>query len=269
LRDFSDYLENKDIEDLDNVSPGIVAGYLRGLSDIGLSAKTVARHMSSVRNLFRFLISEGILKRDPTEGLKPPKLPENLPDIVSVEQMESLINAIDLDSAKGLGIRDRAILETMYATGMRESEVINLNTDDVYEDIGFVRVFGKGSKERLVPINGQALYWIDRYSRDVRPKLQSKKRSTILFLNFRGGQLSRMGLYKIVVKWAKKAGLDNVHPHTIRHAFATHLIEGGADLIAVQEMLGHADISTTQIYTNISRKHLHKVYHRYHPRGKD
>lgn len=267
IADFTEYLREKDISDITNISQVNIVGFLRMLTDIGLSSKSVARKLSSIRGFFRYLLLESKLEKDPTEGVDMPKLPKPLPDVISPEQIDSILNGVDLTHPRGLGIRDRAILETLYATGARESEIIGLKTQDVYEDIAFVRVFGKGSKERLVPINESALHWISRYRRDVRPVLASKKKTPVLFLNVRGGQLSRMGLYKIVRKWCDKAGLPEVHPHTFRHAFATHLIEGGADLRAVQEMLGHADISTTQIYTNISREHLHKVYIKFHPRG--
>lgn len=267
LRAFVDYIRGKKITDVGEISQSVVVGFLRKLTDRGLAAKTISRNMSSIRGFFRYLMLEGKLERDPTEAVDLPKLPKPLPDIISVEQVEKIMDAVDLDFHRGLGIRDRAVLETLYATGVRESEIIDLKTQDVYEDIGFVRVFGKGSKERLVPINENALYWIDRYKRDIRPKLMSNKRTPILFLTGRGNRLSRMGLYNIVSRWSEKAGLPEVHPHTFRHAFATHLIEGGADLRAVQEMLGHEDISTTQIYTNIGRKHLHEVYRKFHPRG--
>jgi len=267
LKDFALGLAAKNIEFLEDVTPGVIAGHLRDLTDIGLSSKSIARKMSSIRGLFKYSIYEGITKFDPTEGLKMPRTPKLLPDVISVEEVESMLEAVKLDNPRGLGIRDRAILETLYGTGGRESEIIDMKTDDVYKDIGFVRLFGKGRKERLVPINEVALHWIDRYLRDVRPELKGEKRSTVLFMNNRGGKLSRMGLYNIVRRWSKAADLKGVHPHTLRHAFATHLIEGGADLRAVQEMLGHADISTTQIYTNVSTKYLHEVHRKYHPRG--
>jgi len=267
LRDFGDYLFGKSIENIGDITQGHIISYLRKLSDLELSAKSLARKMSSIRGLFKYLILEGELKRNPTEGVDLPKLPKPLPDVISIGQMEKIMNAVDLTHPKGLGIRDRAILETLYGTGARESEVIDMTTADVYEDIGFVRLFGKGRKERLVPINESALHWISRYKRDVRPGLMKKHRTPALFLNFRGGKLSRMGLYTIVTKWCDKAGLPEVHPHTFRHAFATHLIEGGAGLRAVQEMLGHADISSTQIYTNVGKNYLHEVYRKCHPRG--
>ncbi|HHS49805.1 MAG TPA: tyrosine recombinase XerD [candidate division Zixibacteria bacterium] len=267
LRDFAEHLATREIDDLSQVTPLVIAGHLRALTDIGLSAKSVARKMSSIRGLFGFVISEGLLKKDPTEGLTLPKMPKSLPDVIDFPSVERILESIDLGRTNGLGIRDRAIIETLYGTGARESELIDLETGDVFEDIAFVRLFGKGRKERLVPINESALYWIDRYSRDVRPYLKKDKRTPILFLNWRGGRFSRMGIYKIVRKCAEGAGIEGVHPHTFRHSFATHLVEGGADLRAVQEMLGHEDISTTQIYTNIGKEYLHSVYHKYHPRG--
>lgn len=264
---FAEYLREKGISDIGEITSTQIVSFLRNLTNLELSTKSIARKMTTIRSFFRYLILEGNLEEDPTEGIEMPKLPKPLPDIISVEQVSRIIDGVDLTLAKGLGIRDRAILETLYATGARESEVINMKKQDIYEDIGFVRIFGKGSKERLVPINRAALYWINRYLRDVRPGLVSKKVSPVIFLTNRGNPLSRMGLYNIVRNWSDKAGLEDVHPHTFRHAFATHLIEGGAGLRAVQEMLGHADISSTQIYTNVSRKYLHDAYDKFHPRG--
>lgn len=264
---FSEYLREKGISDIGEISSTQIVSFLRNLTNLELSTKSIARKMTTIRSFFRYLILEGNLEEDPTEGIEMPKLPKPLPDIISVDQVSQIIDGVDLTLAKGLGIRDRAILETLYATGARESEVINMKKQDIYKDIGFVRIFGKGSKERLVPINRAALYWIDRYLRDVRPGLVSNKVSPVIFLTNRGNPLSRMGLYNIVRKWSDKAGFVDVHPHTFRHAFATHLIEGGAGLRAVQEMLGHADISSTQIYTNVSRKYLHDAYDKFHPRG--
>ena len=269
LRDFSEYMEDKGVAGLYVITVGHIAGHLRQLTDMGLSARSIARRISSIRGLFKYLISEGLLKKDPTEGLELPKLPHPLPDVISVEQVNLILDSVDLTHPKGLGIRDRAILEALYGTGARESELIDMTTQDIFEDIGFVRLLGKGQKERLVPINETALHWISRYRRDVRNKLTGGRRTPILFLNYRGGKLSRMGFYNIVCKWCKKAGLHEVHPHTFRHAFATHLIEGGANLRAVQEMLGHADISSTQIYTNVGTRYLHEVYDKYHPRGRE
>jgi len=267
LRDFAEYLAGRGVASPEEVTPVIIAAHLRALTEIGLSSKSIARKMSSIRGLFKYIVAEGLLKKDPTEGLKMPKLPSSLPEVLSFEQIEKILGAINLEGPRGLGIRDRAIIETLYGTGARESELINMETGDVYKDIGFVRLFGKGKKERLVPINDSALYWIDRYCRDVRPALKKDKRTPTLFLNVRGGRLSRMGLYKIVKGRSDTAGIEGVHPHIFRHSFATHLVEGGADLRAVQEMLGHEDISTTQIYTNIGKEYLHGLYHKYHPRG--
>ncbi|HDR90770.1 MAG TPA: site-specific tyrosine recombinase XerD [candidate division Zixibacteria bacterium] len=264
---FAEYLREKGFSIISEITSTQIVSFLRNLTHLGLSAKSIARKLTTIRIFFRYLLLESILEEDPTEGVEMPKLPKPLPDIISVEQVSRIIDGVDLTLAKGLGIRDRAILETLYATGARESEVINMKKQDIYEDIGFVRIFGKGSKERLVPINRTALHWISRYMRDVRPGLMSKRITPVIFLTNRGNPLSRMGLYNIVRRWSEKAGLENVHPHTFRHAFATHLVEGGAGLRAVQEMLGHADISSTQIYTNVSRKYLHDAYEKFHPRG--
>jgi len=268
LRDFICHLDGKAITGFENIEPVTIAGYLRELTEIGLSSRSIARKMSSIRSFFKFMLTEGLLDKNPTEGLKPPKLPQPLPDVITTEQVDNILETIYLGDSRGLGIRDRAIIETLYATGARESEIINMETSDIYEDIGFVRIIGKGNKERLVPINNSALHWIGRYIRDVRPRLMAKfRRIPLIFLTYRGKKLSRMGLFNIVKKWSEAAGVPEVHPHTFRHAFATHLVDGGADLRSVQEMLGHSDISSTQIYTNLSRNYLKDVYRKFHPRG--
>ncbi|MBN2544028.1 site-specific tyrosine recombinase XerD [bacterium] len=264
---FLAFLEEKGVEKLEAVDTFNISSYIRHLSNQGLSARSIARNFSSLHSFYRYLIVENIVKADPLEGMSLPKQKEALPHVLTVDEIDRVISVIDLSNI--LGLRDRAILEFMYATGARISEVINMIPSNILWDIEVVRIFGKGSKERLVPIGATALYWIKRYMRDSRPYLGKKGHSEHLFRTNRGKGFSRMGMWKVVRKYIEKAGIKKpVHPHTFRHSFATHLIEGGADLRAVQEMLGHADISTTQIYTNISREFVKKVYREFHPRDR-
>lgn len=220
---------------------------------MGLSANSVARNLSSIRGFYRFLIEENYIDYDPTETIDRPKLARRLPSVLSYDEIRKLIEMPDVRNH--LGLRDRAMLETIYACGLRVSELLNLKLNDIHWQQEFVRIYGKGRKERLVPIARSALNWIQRYLDRARPLLDRFNRSDgALFLNVRGQGLSRMGFWKILNKYAEQADIrKEIHPHTFRHSFATHLLEGGADLRAVQEMLGHADISTTQIYTHIDR----------------
>lgn len=203
---------------------------------------------------------------DISENIEMPKLKRHLPETLTAEETDKIITLPDISTPAG--IRDRAMLETLYACGLRVSELINLSARDIIVDAEIVRVFGKGSKERLVPIGSHALNWINEYLSKVRPMLiKTGKSETALFLNMRGSKLSRMGIWKIIKQYSDLAGIRDVHPHTFRHSFATHLLEGGADLRAVQEMLGHADIATTQIYTHIDREFIKEVHKTFHPRA--
>jgi integrase/recombinase XerD len=215
----------------------------------------------------KFLIGEQLTQRDPARLVESPKLPKKLPDVLNPDEVDEILK--QPDTASDLGLRDRAILETMYATGMRVSELIGLKRSSVDEREGFVRVFGKGSKERIVPIGRSALKWLRRYLLKVRVRLaRDGNGQETLFLNARGKPMSRMSVWNIVRASSTRSGLEKeVHPHTLRHSFATHLLEGGADLRAVQEMLGHSDIATTQIYTHIDREYLKEVHRTFHPRG--
>ena len=262
---FNTFLEGKGINSPDEVTPGIASGYIRYLLQLGLSPRSVARNISSLRTFWSFLIINNYAQKDPFEGLELPKTAKNLPDVLSVEEVERMLEAVRIDSP--LGLRDRALLEFMYATGGRVSEVINVKISDLHADVGFVRFIGKGDKERIVPIAESAIYWVQRYLRDGRPALAKPSSGGYIFLNNRGGKLSRMGIWKIVRRWTEHAGIKKpVHPHTLRHSFATHLLEGGADIRAVQQMLGHESIATTQIYTNVSKEWIYEIYHKYHPR---
>ena len=247
-------------------SARILREYVYHLKDLGLSPASIRRNVSAVRSYFRFMIAEGELVRDPSEKLESPKRWRSLPEVLTVDEAEKLLTAPSLDEP--FAFRDRAMLELAYGAGLRVSEWITLSVKDVLMDDHLLRVFGKGSKERLVPIGRKAIGAVAIYLRELRPKLERGQGKGILFLNARGEPLSRMGAWKILRKYVDVAGITKpVSPHTLRHSFATHLLEGGADLRAVQEMLGHADISTTQIYTHVDREFLRSVHRQFHPRA--
>jgi len=240
--------------------------FIGSLRAEGLSARSVARAVHALRGFFRFAVREGHLETDPMENLLAPRAFAALPRYLTPAQVEALLAAPDVASARGL--RDRAILEVLYATGLRVSELIGLRARDLDLEVGLLTCFGKGRKERLVPMGGEARRWVLRYLDDARPELAGERTAAELFLNHRGGRLSRMGLWGIVRRHAVTAGVQaTLTPHVLRHSFATHLLERGADLRALQAMLGHADISTTQIYTHITRERLRKVYDQFHPRA--
>jgi len=249
-----------------NASARILREYVYHLKDLGLSPSSIRRNVSAVRSYFRFMLGEGELVRDPSERLEAPKRWRTLPEVLTVEEAAKLLVAPSLDEP--LAFRDRAMLELAYGAGLRVSEWITLSIKDVMMDDHLLRVFGKGSKERLVPIGRKAIAAVAIYVRELRPRLEKGQGKGILFLNARGEPLSRMGAWKILRKYVDLAGITKpVSPHTLRHSFATHLLEGGADLRAVQEMLGHADISTTQIYTHVDREYLRSVHRQFHPRA--
>ncbi|MCW8961713.1 MAG: site-specific tyrosine recombinase XerD, partial [Ignavibacteriaceae bacterium] len=237
------------------------------LTKLGLSSRSAARYYSSIKGFFGYLFSSGYIKINPMEKISAPKVSRILPNVLNINEIENILSGPDV--SKKLGLRDKALLETFYACGLRVSELINLKLSDLFLNEEMIRVFGKGSKERFVPIGSSAINWIGEYLKAGRPLLEKKAKSQhVLFLNNRGTKLSRMGVWKIVKKYAQLAGIQKeVHPHTFRHSFATHLLEGGADLRAVQEMLGHVDISTTQIYTHIDRDYIKQVHRDFHPRG--
>ena len=236
------------------------------LRDQGLGPRSQARAIHAVRGFYRYGVREGIIDADPMENLRAPRAFQALPRYLTPAQVETLLDAPDLE--KPLGVRDRAILEVMYATGLRASEVIGLQTENLDMDLGIARVVGKGNKERLVPIGRVARRWVERYVAEVRGALLKGRSSPTLFLNHRGGRLSRMGLWGIVRRHAVTAGVERIlSPHVLRHSFASHLLERGADLRSLQAMLGHADISTTQIYTHVTRERLRQIYDQHHPRA--
>lgn len=250
----------------DGVDARLLRKFIFALKDMGLSPATIRRQVSAIRTYYAFLIGEGRVTADPSERLETPRPGRTLPDVLSVPEIERLLTAPGVDDR--LAWRDRALLELGYGAGMRVSELCGLSRGDLVLDEGLVRVFGKGSKERLVPIGRTVIGAVSVYLHTVRPELDRGKSMNRLLLNARGTPLSRVGAWGIVRKAAEAAGIrKHVTPHTLRHSFATHLLEGGADLRAVQEMLGHADLSTTQIYTHVDREYLRSVHKQFHPRG--
>jgi len=249
-----------------DVSARLLREYVYHLKDLGLAPASIRRNVSALRTYFKFLLGEGRVTHDPSERLESPKRWRTLPEVLSVAEVDKLLASPTLDDP--LVFRDRALLELAYGAGLRVSEWISIGVRDVMFDEGLVRVFGKGSKERLVPIGRRAIGALASYVRELRPRLEHGEGRGALFLNARGQPLTRMGAWKILQKYVARAGIEkHVSPHTLRHSFATHLLEGGADLRAVQEMLGHADISTTQIYTHVDREYLRSVHRQYHPRA--
>jgi len=251
---------------LDQIRTAHLQQFLAAIHEKELAAASQARILSGIRAFFRYLIAEEVITADPSELLEAPRLQRKLPDVLSVSEVEQLFAGID--HSKPEGQRNRAILETMYSSGLRVSEVIGLELTNMYLDIGFIRVIGKGNKERLVPIGDEAAKYITLYRETVRSHITpGKGQENILFLNRRGSALSRVMVFYIIKEAARNAGITkNIHPHTLRHSFATHLVEGGADLRAVQEMLGHESITTTEIYTHLDRKYLRQTLEKYHPR---
>ena len=278
-RDLSKYrrfLEEHAAADPATVTADLISRFVQQMQHDGLAARSVMRCISALKGFHRFLVADGISRQDPTETLDGPRRTRTLPAVLTQDEVNTILSQkklnrpeADPDDTRNLWVRDRAILEVLYATGMRVSELITLHQSDVSAEGGVVRVLGKGSKERLVPIGPSALSWIERYKRDCRVRLHRRVGSDdVLFLNRTGDGLTRMGIWKIVQTHAHESGIaKDVHPHTFRHSFATHLLEGGADLRAVQEMLGHADIATTQVYTHIDRAYLKEVHRTFHPRG--
>jgi integrase/recombinase XerD len=263
---FAEYADVKGVAAPLDITARTLREYVYHLKDLGLSPASIRRNVSALRTYFRFLTGDGIVVRDPSERLETPKRWRELPDVLTVDEVQRLIAAPTLDD--NMVFRDRALLELAYGAGLRVSEWITLGVRDLMLEEGLIRVFGKGSKERLVPIGRSAIGAVAVYLRELRPRLEKGEGKGILFLNARGRPLTRMGAWKILHGYVERVGITkHVSPHTLRHSFATHLLEGGADLRAVQEMLGHVDISTTQIYTHVDREYLRQVHRSYHPRG--
>ena len=248
------------------VTEAVVREHLAALVEGGLSPRSLARHLSAIKTLHRHLLEENEIEADPTRELKPPQQARKLPDWLSLPEVDALLEAPDVRTPRGL--RDRAMIELMYACGLRVSELCMLRQGDVRTDPGLVRVFGKGSKERLVPVGRSAILHLDRYLADGRGPLRGNRESPYLFVGMRRPRVSRASFWRDLRRWALKAGIRKVvSPHKLRHSFATHLLQRGADLRAVQAMLGHASIGTTQIYTHLDRTSLQETHRRFHPRG--
>lgn len=266
LERFLEFLESRGVSAPGEIDGGDLREYVYHLKDRGLAPSTIRRAQSALRTYFSFLLGEGVVEDDPTERIESPRVGRRLPEVLTRDEVLALLEAPEVDHS--LYWRDRAILELLYATGVRVSELVDLPLTALDLEEGFCSVFGKGSKERLVPVGRQARAALERYLREVRPRLDRGEGQGAVFLSHFGRPLSRMSVWKLVKEAAERAGIDKkVSPHTLRHTFATHLLEGGADLVAVQELLGHADISTTQIYTHLDREYLRDVHRRFHPRG--
>jgi len=266
LEDFFRYLAAHSLAP-DALTPDYLVSWIERLRGRGLAPSRVARRLSSVRGFYRHLLRDGAVRRDPTEHLDGPRATRPLPRALSRDSASALVEAPD--TRRPAGVRDRAILELLYATGMRASECLGLGLEDLNLAAGYVVCTGKGGKQRLVPVGAEASAWTRRYLRDVRPRDVRRRDCGRLFVNPRGGPLSRQSLWTLVRRAATGAGLRRrVSPHVLRHSFATHLLEGGADLRAVQAMLGHADISTTQIYTHLPSAALKRMYRDFHPRAR-
>jgi integrase/recombinase XerD len=266
LARFATWCTAKGVATPADLAPADLRAFVYHLKDLGLAPASIRRSVSALHTYFTFLVGERAVPRDPSLKLETPKRWRTLPAVLSPEDVGRIIGAVSLDEP--LAFRDRAMLELGYGGGLRVSEWIGIGVHDLMLEDGVVRVFGKGSKERLVPVGRAAIGAVGMYLRELRPRLEKGEGKGRLFLNARGRPLSRMGAWQILRKYVTRAGLDTrVTPHTLRHSFATHLLEGGADLRAVQEMLGHADITTTQIYTHVDREYLRSVHRQFHPRG--
>lgn len=268
LSQFARFLQEQSIDDWKQVTRDSLTDFIFDMKAREYSSSTVARKIAAVRAFLHFLVSESILMDDPTENLDSPSVTKRLPRPISPEDIESLLAAPNSEQG-ARGIRDRALLELLYATGMRVTEVVSLEVDDVNLASSTVRCLGKGSKERIIPIYSQAARALDEYLEKGRSDLIKDPEEKALFVNHRGERLTRQGLWLIIKRYVKQVGIsDLVTPHTLRHSFATHMLNGGADLRNVQKLLGHANISTTQVYTQVSNKHLREVYDESHPRAK-
>ena len=266
LQRLAEFSVSKGVRDPGQVSRTLLRDFVYLLKDLGMSAATIRREISAIRTYYGFLVGEGRIASDPSDRLESPRRGRVLPDTLSVREVEALLAAPGVDQP--LAWRDRALLELGYGAGLRVSEICGLVTTDLLLTENLVRVFGKGGKERLVPIGRSVIGAVSVYLHQLRPELDRGRSGGRVLLNARGQPLSRVGAWGIVKRSAKRAGIaKRVTPHTLRHSFATHLLEGGADLRAVQEMLGHADLSTTQIYTHVDREYLRSVHKQFHPRG--
>ncbi len=266
LEKYGGYLKKKGGEDINRISRQDITSFMYAQKQEGLSANSISRGLAAIKTFHRFLVRERLAQEDPTHLVDTPKLWKRVPEVMSQSEVESVI-----DAAQGKGwqvVRDRAMLELFYASGMRVSELSNLKVENVNMEVGYVRCIGKGSKERIIPIGRKARESIEKYCEKVRRKLAKDPSVSCLFLSRLGKRISRQSIWKIIKQYARKAGIKReIKPHTLRHSFATHLLERGADLRSVQEMLGHSDISTTQIYTHVDRERLRTIHKQFHPRA--
>ncbi|NLM52566.1 MAG: site-specific tyrosine recombinase XerD [Firmicutes bacterium] len=263
---FTAFLKQSGVTCFEEVKRNHVVGYIQHLQKNGKAASTLSRNLASIRSFYNFLFLEKRISENPTADLESPKIEKKLPRVLSTQEVEILLEQPDCRQLGGL--RDKAMLEVIYATGIRVSELMSLDVSDINLEAGFLRCIGKGDKERIIPLGSVAARYVDEYLQKGRPKLVRSLSENALFVNQHGKRMTRQGFWKILKKYARQAGITKeITPHTIRHSFATHLLENGADLRSVQEMLGHADISTTQIYTQVTRRKLRDVYEKTHPRA--
>jgi len=267
LAKFVRYLHRLGVLGLGQVERREIMAFLEDLHSNGRAAATISRNLAAIRSFYSFLTQENLVDKNPSIELDSPKIPKRLPNILTVAEVNKLLSQPDANSASGK--RDKAMLELLYATGIRVSELVDLNYSDVNLEMGFLRCLGKGSKERIVPMGATAMECVDTYFKLGRPKLVRDNQELAVFVNTHGRRLTRQGFWKILKKYVRQAGFtQDITPHTLRHSFATHLLENGADLRSVQEMLGHSDITTTQIYTQVTANHLRDVYQQFRPRVK-
>lgn len=267
LNKFLEFLETQQIKDIRKVTKSIVQVFLNEKEQQVVSTRTVAQLITSLRSFFKYLTQENYLDENPLMQLKLPKMPKQLPKYLTLDEVDRLLQ-LDVELPAHYKMRTRVLLELLYSCGMRISELISLKIEHIHTQMGLVQVVGKGDKERMIPINTYALELIEDYIQTARPRILKQRQCEFLLLNHHGKQLTRQGAWKLIQQAAKVVGIDKpVSPHMLRHSFATHLIENGADLRIVQELLGHSDISTTQIYTHVSKKHIQKSYKKYHPRA--
>ncbi|MCE5284574.1 MAG: site-specific tyrosine recombinase XerD [Pelosinus sp.] len=266
LRQFQEYVQSNDTEIINDSARTTILNYLTNLQEKGRAVSTISRNLAAIKSFYQYMVREQYITQDPAASLEAPKLEKKLPKILTINEVEELLK--QPSSLVPTGFRDKAMLELLYATGIRVSELISLNTPDVNLDMGYIKCYGRGAKERIVPLGSIAAKCVQEYIAKGRPKLVRTYEEAALFVNHHGNRLTRQGFWKIIKKYAHEAHIaQEITPHTLRHSFATHLLENGADLRAVQEMLGHADISTTQIYTHVTKNHLKEVYDKTHPRA--
>lgn len=266
LARYISFCRKHDLEALERADKNAIMSYLFQLQLDGRSPATISRHLAALRSFYRYVVREGFIQKDPSADLESPKSVQKLPRVLTIEEVDLLLGQPLI--GEPAGIRDKAMLELLYATGIRVSELVSLDLEHIHIENGFIRCFGKGAKERIVPMGDVAARYLKEYLARGRSKLYKSGNVNALFVNQHGRRLTRQGFWKIIKKYASKAKIEKeITPHTIRHSFATHLLENGADIRSVQEMLGHADISTTQIYTHLTKSKLKEIYNRSHPRA--